>query len=61
MSREEFLMRLPTQSLPVRRDLLASASRLSGTGVQPAQQDVCQNLTGLAQQICYATYYGIAE
>jgi hypothetical protein len=60
MSREELPIRLPTQSPPVGRDLLARESRLGSNGLQPAQQDVCKNLRGLAQQICYATYYGIA-
>jgi hypothetical protein len=57
MSLEQFQLKLPTQSAPVSRNIIES--HLRGIGVQPAQQDVCHNLTGLAQQICYAAAYGV--
>lgn len=59
MSLDQFPMKLPTQSPPVSRNLLADQSHLTGVGVQAAQ-NACANLTGLAAQMCYATRYGIA-
>jgi hypothetical protein len=53
-------MNLPMQSPPVTRNLLVVQGRLNTTGLNPSETDVCGDLTGLAQQMCYATYYGIA-
>jgi hypothetical protein len=59
-------MRLPTQSPPISRELRNSAAVGNGfgvegsrTGVIPAQT-VCDHLTGLAQQMCYAVEYGVS-
>jgi hypothetical protein len=51
-------MRLPEQSLPIQRNLLMSQASLSNAGVETAQTS-CDYLPGLAQQLCYATLYGI--
>jgi hypothetical protein len=52
-------MQLPVQSQPVERDLVSSAAVDGAGGIQPSQ-DACANLTGLAQQMCYATEYGVS-
>ncbi len=52
----------PPQAVPLTRGLFAGGvSRTSptGPGVHPAQDNSCENLTGLAQQMCYAVLYGI--
>jgi hypothetical protein len=59
MPPDQFALRLPTQSPPISRNPLANEARSTGIGVQPAQQDFCANLTGLAQQICYAATSGV--
>jgi hypothetical protein len=52
-------LKLPVQSQPVQRDLVSQAATTQ-VGVQPSQVDVCDSLRGLAQQMCYATQYGIS-
>ncbi len=53
-------MELPTQSPPVRREMLTSQDGLKeGEGVEAAQS-ACDRLVGTAQQICYALEYGIS-
>jgi hypothetical protein len=49
-------MMLPIQARPVRRvDWTAGPAHDGKGGIQAAQnQDVCANLHGLAQQMCYA-------
>jgi hypothetical protein len=52
---------LPIQSPPICRELLTTSTTLSGNaGVEPSQS-VCDGLTGMAQQLCYALEYGISE
>lgn len=53
-------MKLPAQSPPVVRGILPGQAVQTGSGVG-ASQTVCDRLTGLAQQMCYAVEYGIAE
>lgn len=53
-------LELPIQSPPVVRSSLANQPHLHPGGVVPAQTDVCGDLTGLAQQMCYANYYGVS-
>jgi len=52
-------LRLPDQSPPVSRDLMTSKWRDRERGVE-ASQTPCDNLTGPAQQMCYALEYGIS-
>lgn len=52
-------LRLPVQNPPVSRNPVTSASWDSRAGVA-ASQTVCDNLTGLAQQMCYAVEYGVS-
>lgn len=51
---------LPVQSAPVPRVAAGLAMRAGaeGRGVVPAQSG-CEDLTGLAQQMCYAVIYGV--
>jgi hypothetical protein len=51
-------LRLPVQSPPVSRGLLTGQGHVDSAGVEAAQT-VCDHLTGLAQQQCYATYYHV--
>jgi hypothetical protein len=51
-------MRLPQQSPPVQRELVMSQACLKNAGVEAAQTK-CDRLPGLAQQLCYATLYGV--
>jgi hypothetical protein len=51
-------MRLPPQSPPVMRVLLASEEFESGEGLAAAQTQ-CDSLPGLAQQMCYLALYGV--
>jgi hypothetical protein len=62
MSLDQTPPRLPPQSPPVSRDrgVAARQGLLGNNGVEPAQANPCANLTGLAAQMCYATYYGIS-
>jgi hypothetical protein len=53
-------MQLPVLSSPVPRELLAKEVQVCHAGVEPSQS-VCDNLTGMSQQICYALEYGISE
>jgi hypothetical protein len=58
-------MTLPDQSLPIVRTNLASEANQIGPSVEAAQTGViaaqtrCDHLTGMAQQMCYASLYGI--
>lgn len=54
-------MNLPLQAWPVTRDprLVLGKPALGSTGVTAAQS-ACDNLTGLAQQMCIATEYGVS-
>lgn len=52
-------LKLPQQTPPVQRDLLPYHERTkSGVGVEPAQTP-CDNLTGMARQLCYSQLYGV--
>jgi hypothetical protein len=51
-------LKLPAQSQPVIRYGPAGQGYLDGGGVEAAQS-VCDGLTGLAQQMCYAVVYGV--
>ena len=54
-------LNLPLQCQPVPRDLVIQAATADRrAGVQPSQIDVCGGLQGLAQQMCYATQYGVS-
>jgi len=50
-------LRLPVQAA-VSRQPMSGQGNQNGTGVEAAQTD-CDNLTGLAQQMCYAAQYGV--
>lgn len=52
------MMHIPVQSPPVERNLVNTGAVGSSDGIQPSQ-DVCADLRGLAQQICYATVYDV--
>lgn len=52
-------LRLPVQSPPVSRELAGGHGRECDGGIEAAQT-ACDRLTGLAQQMCYATEYGIS-
>jgi hypothetical protein len=54
-------MNLPVQAPPVTRDprLILETSYLGGSGLT-VSQSICDNLTGLAQQMCIATEYGVS-
>jgi hypothetical protein len=51
-------LRLPVQSQPVTRGTQAAQGHEGGVGVEAAQT-VCDGLTGLAQQMCYAVALGV--
>jgi hypothetical protein len=56
------LLKLPDQNAPVIRTLTSQGHQTggeTGAGVEPAQTR-CEGLTGLAEQMCYATLYGIS-
>lgn len=54
-------MELPAQAPPVSRELLGNqANPETAAGVE-ASQSVCDQYTGIQQQICYALEYGIAS
>jgi hypothetical protein len=50
-------LRLPVQAA-VSRELAAGQGYENSAGIEAAQT-VCDNLTGLAQQMCYAVEYGV--
>ena len=47
-------LRLPIQGPPVSRELMTGQGYENAGGVEAAQT-VCNRLTGLAQQMCYAS------
>ena len=49
---------LPPQCPPVRRRAVTAGTG-TGTGVTAAAGNACKDLTGLAQQMCYASIYKI--
>jgi len=53
------LLKLPAQVRPVDRHTLSSSSQggRDTVGIEPAIR--CRDMHGLAQQMCYATRYGI--
>jgi len=53
------MLYVPVQSHPAVRNLVNIGAAVSSDGLQPSQ-DVCANLRGLAQQMCYATAYGVS-
>lgn len=55
---EQVPNRLPDQSPPINRDKQNKDGYFSESGVA-ASQSVCDGLTGLARQMCYATEYGV--
>jgi hypothetical protein len=56
---EQLTIRLPLQSPPISRDNRVEEAYLSQAGVE-ASQTVCDGLTGLARQMCYAVEYGVS-
>jgi hypothetical protein len=50
-------LRLPVQAV-VSRELVTDQGSENAVGVQAAQT-ACDNLTGLAQEMCYAVVYGV--
>lgn len=50
--------RLPDQAPPISREKQNKDGYLGQPGVA-ASQSACDGLTGLAQQMCYATEYGV--
>jgi hypothetical protein len=52
-------MRLPPQTPPVYRELLASQTYMKDTGAVAAQTP-CDSLQGMARQMCFALEYGIS-
>lgn len=52
-------LRIPLQSPPVSRHLVSAQGPSDEAGLEPAQT-VCDNLTGLSQQMCYAVQYGVS-
>lgn len=55
-------MNIPIQSPPINRGLLndhRNLGRPEGIGVEAAQS-ACDQLTGMARQICYALEYGVS-
>jgi hypothetical protein len=54
-------MNLPPQAEPVTRTLLLpSQTPVTGGDGVTASLSACDNLTGLARQMCYGTQYGIS-
>jgi hypothetical protein len=51
-------LRLPAQAA-VSRELMPGQGYVNTAGIEAAQT-VCDNLTGLAQQMCYAVEYGVS-
>ena len=51
-------LKLPVQSQPVTRDAPQGQGHENPVGIA-ASQTVCDGLTGLAQQMCYAVAYGV--
>jgi hypothetical protein len=51
-------LRLPVLSPPVSRGPATGQGYQNAAGVEAAQS-ICDNLDGLAQQMCYATEYGV--
>jgi len=57
---DQLTSRLPVQSPPISRDKQTEAAHLSQSGME-ASQTVCDALPSyLAQQMCYATTYGVS-
>ena len=54
-------MKIPMQSPQVYRQLFSTEGRgsVSEVGAEAAQS-VCDDLTGMAQQICYAVEYNVS-
>ena len=55
---EQLPIRLPDQSPPISREKHRQGADLGQSGVE-ASQSVCDGLSGLARQMCYATEYGV--
>lgn len=53
----EFPIRLPGQSPPISREK-QEVAQLGQSGVE-ASQSVCDGLTGMARQMCYASEYNV--
>lgn len=51
-------LKFPIQSPPVSRELMTRQGYENEAGVEAAQT-VCDKLTGMAQQMCYALEYGV--
>jgi len=51
-------LKLPRQCPPVRRELFAPQEQAKQNGVA-ASQTPCDNLTGMARQMCFASQYGV--
>lgn len=49
---------LPVQGPPVGRGISGAAGSENPDGVEAAQT-ACDDLTGMAQQMCYAVVYGV--
>lgn len=53
-------MKLPVQRPPVGRNTWDGGGTRRGSAGVEASQTVCDGLTGLAQQMCYAVSYGVS-
>lgn len=51
---------MPPQNPGVPRELVTARGDHDAPGIGPSQT-VCDHLTGLAQQMCYAVEYGVNE
>ena len=56
---DQLISRLPDQSPPISRDKRMEEAHLSQSGVAAAQS-ACDDLRGMARQMCYAAEYGIS-
>lgn len=51
-------LKLPQQAPPIRRDPSNTQEYARKGGVEAAQTP-CDNLTGMARQLCYSSQYGV--
>jgi hypothetical protein len=56
---DQLTRRLPDQSPPISRDERMEEAHFSQSGVA-ASQTACDDLRGLARQMCYAAEYGVS-
>jgi hypothetical protein len=51
-------LKLPLQTPPVQRNSFMTEEHAQDGGVE-ASQTPCDNLTGMARQLCFASEYGV--